>query len=78
MKQKRNERDVTAARRPFTGAWIETVNALTESMLKMVAPSRGRGLKRGQKVVSQVAPRVAPSRGRGLKQHVKYPQYAND
>ena len=32
--------------RPFTGAWIETSNALIRACTSVVAPSRGRGLKR--------------------------------
>ena len=32
--------------RPFTGAWIETNSHLPSVSVKLVAPSRGRGLKR--------------------------------
>ena len=31
--------------RPLTGAWIETISALSSTGRTLVAPSRGRGLK---------------------------------
>ena len=36
----------SAARRPFTGAWIETTFRAVLRACGKVAPSRGRGLKR--------------------------------
>ena len=53
--------------RAFTGAWIET--SLDERMwtIKVVAPSRARGLKQVYSARSRSAVEVAPSRARGLK-----------
>ena len=53
--------------RPFTGAWIETWVIWTVPMEPVVAPSRGRGLKRYCPTPPQGTTGVAPSRGRGLK-----------
>ena len=58
------ERD---ARRPFTGAWIETLYRCLHHLFKVVAPSRGRGLKHGGRDAICRNRQVAPSRGRGLK-----------
>ena len=56
------------ARRPFTGAWIETRTWYCGYALEPVAPSRGRGLKQEVVDVVEMPRHVAPSRGRGLKQ----------
>ena len=40
--------------RPFTGAWIETSTFRASSRPLMVAPSRGRGLKRLQMVTGLI------------------------
>ena len=58
---------VDVARRPFTGAWIETAVIMRSPLLRQVAPSRGRGLKRCKSRPTWDTPTVAPSRGRGLK-----------
>ena len=54
-------------RRPFTGAWIETISFEQPIKTLGVAPSRGRGLKRLPPPNGKHQSSVAPSRGRGLK-----------
>ena len=60
-------RTLQRTRRPFTGAWIETIMIGMLVMQGMVAPSRGRGLKPCLPGLPGLPDRVAPSRGRGLK-----------
>ena len=55
------------SRRPFTGAWIETIPANCRPMSAAVAPSRGRGSKRPGRQEMGLFRLVAPSRGRGSK-----------
>ena len=59
------------ARRPFTGAWIETLDIALADRAISVAPSRGRGLKHAQLPPYLRQGSVAPSRGRGLKPPTK-------
>ena len=40
-----NDNNLTDGR-PFTGAWIETCRRFVAAWIAAVAPSRGRGLKR--------------------------------
>ncbi len=54
--------------RPFTGAWIETASGNIWNNSNVVAPSRGRGSKRGLCRLLSPCRQVAPSRGRGSKQ----------
>ena len=54
-------------RRPFTGAWIETLPHPPPYRRALVAPSRGRGSKHLWAVRASTQMRVAPSRGRGSK-----------
>ena len=58
---------VLIPRRPFAGAWIETVAAAEHAHRVKVAPSRGRGLKLLGLAMDLLEVAVAPSRGRGLK-----------
>ncbi len=55
------------ARRPFTGAWIETGRLLESAACFDVAPSQGRGLKHSVLTCCFIYDSVAPSQGRGLK-----------
>jgi len=55
-------------RRPFAGAWIETLGQSIVEMRDAVAPLQGRGLKpviSAQTVMPSL--HVAPLQGRGLK-----------
>ncbi len=55
------------ARRPFTGAWIETTSRTFATQSGLVAPSRGRGSKPEGSYAVSLRDGVAPSRGRGSK-----------
>jgi len=55
------------ARRPLTGARIETFDASRPQRAGPVAPSRGRGSKRVVRALLPARGEVAPSRGRGSK-----------
>ncbi len=57
-------------RRPFTGAWIETLRSARNDPSLRVAPSRGRGSKRRNWPFAIRRWRVAPSRGRGSKRQM--------
>ena len=53
--------------RPFAGAWIETPSSQDPLAQILVAPLRGRGLKRQALMLLRRRYDVAPLRGRGLK-----------
>ena len=58
------------ARRPFTGAWIETEHTpIIMVMQRLVAPSRGRGLKPGQPDNAGPAPQGRPFTGAWIETH---------
>ena len=62
--------------RPFTGAWIETLNQYGAKVGLDVAPSRGRGSNLDG-FTARANMGVAPSRGRGSKQAMRLPlQYS--
>ena len=59
------------ARRPFTGAWIETEHTpIIMVMQRLVAPSRGRGLKPGQPDNAGPAPQGRPFTGAWIETFV--------
>ena len=67
MKRWHRRRDLKRGRRPFTGAWIETICATTRARQTGCRPFTGAWIETIASAWATTQTLVAPSRGRGLK-----------
>ena len=67
LKPNHRANQILAKRRPFTGAWIETIMRVTTSLLSLSRPFTGAWIETEAQQAQLAQQSVAPSRGRGLK-----------